>query len=64
MIWRMEKGQDAQRSDIEAMLGLEIVFGKTPSQIFSSLYGLVEEAVVHRAQELGKVWQTLDDPGT
>jgi transcriptional regulator with XRE-family HTH domain len=61
MIVRMEQGAKSQLADIEAMLGLEIVFGKSPSQIFSALYAAVEEAVVRRAAALEAVWRTLDD---
>ncbi|MGH6785372.1 MAG: helix-turn-helix transcriptional regulator [Novosphingobium sp.] len=62
MILRIEKGARAQQSDVEAMLGLEVVFGKSPSQLFSKLYADVEEAVMRRAAELEGVWRTLDDP--
>jgi len=61
MLIRMEKGAKAQLADIEAMLGLEVVFGKSPSQIFSALYSTVEEAVIRRAAGLEAVWRTLDD---
>lgn len=61
MLMRMERGARAQFADIEAMLGLEFVFGKPLSQIFSALYALVEEAVMGRATELEPVWQSLED---
>lgn len=61
MLMRMEQGAKAQLADIEAMLGLEFVFGKPLSQIFSALYVLVEEAVMGRATELEPVWQSLED---
>jgi DNA-binding XRE family transcriptional regulator len=62
MVLRMEQGAPAQLADVEAMLGLEVVFGKAPSEIFSALYTSVEEAVMRRAAELEGVWRTLDDP--
>jgi transcriptional regulator with XRE-family HTH domain len=62
MILRIEQGARAQLADVEAMLGLEVVFGKSPSQIFSALFGAVEEAVMRRATELEAVWRRLDDP--
>jgi len=62
MILRMEQGARAQLADVEAMLGLEVVFGKAPSQIFSALYAAVEEAVMRRAVELEAVWERIDDP--
>ena len=62
MILRMEQGARAQLNDVEAMLGLEVVFGKAPSIIFSALYTTVEDAVMCRATELEAVWRTLDDP--
>lgn len=62
MILRMEQGARAQLADVEAMLGLEVVFGKTPSNIFSALFTTVEEAVMRRASELEAVWRTVDDP--
>lgn len=61
MIMRMEKGAKPQLADIQAMLGLEFVFGKPLSQIFSALYALVEEAVMGRATELEPIWQSIDD---
>ena len=61
MLMRMEHGNRAQLADIEAMLGLEFVFGKPLSQIFSALSKLVEEAVMGRATELDSVWRTIDD---
>lgn len=61
MLMRMEKGAKAQLADIEAMLGLEFVFGKPLSQIFSALYAIVEETVMGRAAQLEPIWQTLDD---
>jgi hypothetical protein len=42
-------------------LGLEVVFGKSPSEIFTALYAAVGEAVIHRAAQLEAVWRTLDD---
>lgn len=62
MILRIEKGARAQQSDIEAMIGLEVVFGKSPATLFSKLFTDVEEAVMRRAAELEAVWRTLDDP--
>ena len=62
MILRIEQGARAQFADVEAMLGLEIVFGKAPSRIFSALHGMVEDAVMRRAAELEAVWRQLDDP--
>lgn len=62
MIGRMEQGARAQLADVEAMIGLEIVFGKPPSQIFSGLHVIVEDAVMRRAAELDAAWRTLDDP--
>ena len=62
MILRMEQGARAQLNDVEAMLGLEVVFGKAPSNIFSALYTTVEDAVMRRAIELDAVWRKLDDP--
>ena len=62
MILRMEQGARAQLADVEAMLGLEIVFGKPPSEIFSALHVNVEEAVMRRAAELEATWRVLDDP--
>jgi DNA-binding XRE family transcriptional regulator len=62
MILRMEQGARAQLADVEMMLGLEFVFGKAPSEIFSSLHATVEEAVMRRAVELEAVWQKLDEP--
>ena len=62
MILRMEQGARAQLADVEAMLGLEIVFGKAPSRIFSGLHMAVEEAVMRRAAELEATWRALDDP--
>ena len=61
MILRMEQGARAQLADVEAMLGLEVVFGKAPSQIFSALHAAVEEAEMRRAVELEEVWRRLDD---
>jgi transcriptional regulator with XRE-family HTH domain len=61
MILRMEQGARAQLADVEAMLGLEFVFGKAPSEIFSALYGAVEDAVMRRAAELEAVWRRVDD---
>lgn len=61
MIFRIERGARAQLADVEAMLGLEVVFGKSPSQIFSAFYGAVEEAVMRGAAELEAVWTRLDD---
>jgi transcriptional regulator with XRE-family HTH domain len=61
MLLRMEQGAKAQLADIETMLGLEVVFGKSPSQIFSALYAAVEEAVMRRATDLEAIWRTLDD---
>lgn len=61
MVHRIEKGERAQSADVEAMLGLEIVFGKPVSQIFAALHGEVEEAVMRRATELEAVWRTLGD---
>jgi transcriptional regulator with XRE-family HTH domain len=61
MIHRMEKGARAQLADVEAILGLEVVFGKSPSQIFTAFYAAVEEAVIRRAAALEAVWRTLDD---
>jgi len=62
MVMRMEKGVEAQLADIEAMLGLEFVFGKPLSRIFSALYAAVEDAVMRRATELEPVWRSLEDP--
>ena len=62
MVLRMEQGARAQLSDVEAMLGLEVVFGKPLSSIFSGLYGAVEEAVMRRAAELEEVWRRVEDP--
>lgn len=62
MVARMEQGVSAQVADVEAMLGLEVVFGKAPSEIFSALFTAVEEAVMRRAAELEAVWRTVDDP--
>ena len=62
MIVRMEQGARAQLADVEAMLGLEVVFGKAPSQIFSAHFAAVEDAVMCRAAELETVWRTVDDP--
>jgi DNA-binding XRE family transcriptional regulator len=61
MMMRMERGAKAQLADIEAMLGLEFVFGKPLSEIFSGLRAVVEEAVIGRAAALEPVWQTLED---
>jgi len=61
MILRMEKGAKAQLADVETVLGLEVVFGKSPSEIFSALFTAVEEAVMRRAAELEAVWRALDD---
>ena len=61
MVLRMEQGARAQLSDIETMLGLEVIFGKSPAGIFSALYTEVEESVMLRAAELEQVWRTLDD---
>ena len=61
MIARMEQAAKAQLTDIETMLGLEFVFGKSPSQIFSGLCAAVEEAVMCRAADLEKVWRTIGD---
>ena len=61
MVMRMEHGTPAQRADIEAMLGLEIIFGKPLSQIFSALHVVVEEAVMRRATDLEPIWQALGD---
>jgi len=63
MVLRMEKGAEAQLADIEAMLGLEVVFGKPLSRIFSALYAAVEDAVMRRSAELVPAWQALDDSG-
>ena len=60
MIQRMEQGARAQLADVEAMLGLEFVLGKSPAGIFSGLYASVEEAVMRRAVELEAVWRTVD----
>lgn len=62
MIHRMEQGVKAQIGDVEAMLALEIVFGKPIAQIFAAIHVQVEEAVMRRAAELEAVWRTLDDP--
>lgn len=62
MILRMEQGARPQLADVEAMLGLQVVFGKPPSEIFSALFVAVEDAVMRRAAELEAVWRTLDDP--
>lgn len=62
MIVRMEQGARAQLADVEAMLGLEVVFGKPLSQIFSGLHAAVEEAVMRRAAELEPGWRSLDCP--
>jgi len=62
MILRMEQGASAQLADLQAMLALEVVFGKAPSRIFSALYAVVEDAVMRRATELEEVWRQLDDP--
>ena len=43
------------------MLGLEVVFGKSPSRIFGALHAAVEDAVMRRAAELETVWRTIDD---
>jgi len=61
MVHRMESGARAQLTDVETMLGLEVIFGKSPSRIFSALYTQVEEAVMRRATELETVWRALDD---
>ena len=61
MVLRMEQGAKAQLADIETMLGLEVVFGKSPAGIFSALYAEIEESVMLRAAELELVWRTLDD---
>lgn len=61
MMVRLEKGAKAQLADVEAMLGLEVVFGKSPAQIFSGLYTSVEEAVMRRAADLEAVWRTVGD---
>lgn len=61
MVARLEKGAKAQLADIEMMVGLELVFGKSLSQIFSALLTAVEEAVMRRAAELETVWRTLGD---
>ena len=58
MILRMEQGARAQLNDVEAMLGLEVVFGNAPSRIFSALHAAVEDAVMRRAAELEAVWRT------
>ena len=50
------------RFDAYLQLGLEVVFGKAPSNIFSALYTTVEDAVMCRAAELEAVWRKLDDP--
>lgn len=63
MITRMEQGAKAQLADLEAMLGLEIIFGKSLSQILASLHAVVEDAVMRRAAELEKVWRTVNDAG-
>lgn len=61
MIQRMETGAKAQLADLEAWLGLEVVFGKSPSEIFSALFATVEEAVMRRAAELEAIWRALGD---
>lgn len=61
MIHRIEQGATAQLADVATMLGLEIVFGKPASEIFSALHAEVEEAVMRRAAELEAVWHALDD---
>lgn len=61
MIVRMEKGAKAQLALFEALLGLEVVFGKSPSQILSALYATVEDAVMRRAADLEAVWRAVGD---
>lgn len=61
MVVRMENGARAQLSSIEIMFGLEVVFGKSPAQIFAALYAMVEDAVMRRAGELEAVWRALGD---
>jgi transcriptional regulator with XRE-family HTH domain len=61
MILRMERGAAAQLADVEAMLALEVVFGKPLSGIFAALHIEVEDAVMRRAAELHAVWDALGD---
>ncbi|MEQ1882728.1 MAG: hypothetical protein ABL878_17370 [Burkholderiales bacterium] len=55
MIVRMEQGAAPQLADIKTMLGLEVIFGRAPSEIFSALHAQVEEAVMGRAAALETV---------
>ena len=46
---RVERG--ARHPNLSVALGLEVILGKTPRELFPDLYQAIEEAVINRAAD-------------
>lgn len=52
VVSRVERGE--RHPSIHLALGLEVIFGKSPRELFPDLYRMIEEAVINRAAEFEK----------
>lgn len=52
LVSRIEQGEALP--DVQALIGLQVIFGSSPRGLFPSLYQTVEETVMARAAELDR----------
>lgn len=59
---RIENPETAISANLEAVLGLQVVFGHAPRTLFAALAAAIEEAVIRRAAELDAELRDKHDP--
>lgn len=59
---RIEDPKTAKSVKLEAILGLEVVFGHAPRTLFTALFTAIEDAVIRRAAELDTALRDKHDP--
>jgi len=61
-ISRIEDPNTAKSAKLEAILALQVVFGRAPRTLFTALFAAIEDAVIRRAAELDATLRDKHDP--
>ena len=59
---RIEDPETAKAAKLEAILALQVVFGRAPRTLFAALFTAIEDAVIRRAAELDVSLRDKHDP--